>query len=75
MFDMLVEQSIDLPAVLVRRVLEPQEHPNLVERHVERTAVTNERQSINVDLLVDPIVGLRAHRRRMLLEHSCNARH
>lgn len=33
--DVFIEQGVDIPAVLAGRVLEPQQHPDFVERHVE----------------------------------------
>ena len=43
MADVLVKQRIDLAEVLGRCIIEVQKNPNLVERHVQTTAMPDER--------------------------------
>jgi len=56
--DMRIEQCVDLAAVLGRRVLEPQQYADLVERHVQAATVTNKGKPLYMRIGVDPIVAL-----------------
>lgn len=58
--DVLVEQGIHLAAVLLRRVPEPQQHPNLIERHVQVSALPDETQPLDMRLRIDAVVAFGA---------------
>ena len=62
--DVFIQQNVDFPTVILRRIPEPQQHPHLVERHVERSAMPNEAQAIHLSLCVDAVVPMRALRDR-----------
>ena len=55
--DVLVEQTVDLAAVGLGRVPEPQQHPHFIERHVEIAALADEGQPICMRLRVDAVVA------------------
>jgi hypothetical protein len=52
-----LQQRVDLPTVLHRVVSQTQQCANLAQRHVERTAMTDELQALNVRLTVQPEVA------------------
>lgn len=58
--NVLVKQVIDCTAVLGWSVLEFQQYPNLVERHVQATAIADEQQPFRVRVAVDAIVAFGA---------------
>src|SRR5450830_201247 len=62
--DMLVQQGIDLATVVFRRIAELQQAAHFVERHIERTAVANELQALNVAVAIQAVVALRTRRLR-----------
>ena len=64
MTDVLVQKRIDLAALGLRRILETQQHPDLVERHVERTAMANEAEAFGMHGFIDAVVATRAGRLR-----------
>jgi hypothetical protein len=47
LLEVLVQYFVDLLAVVTRCVLETGERPNLVERHVERAAMADEREALS----------------------------
>src|SRR5262245_54644570 len=60
--DVLVEQGIDVPAVVRRGILEAQQDSHFVERHVQASAVADELEPLLMAGLVDPKVPLGARR-------------
>lgn len=46
--DVLVERRVDVAALGLRRVLEVQQHADLVQRHVQRAAMPHEGQPLDV---------------------------
>ena len=64
MAKMCVNQSIHRRAVLGGGVQETQQHPDLVQRHVQGTAMANEQETIQMRLIVDAVVPRRALRLR-----------
>lgn len=64
MADVLVKQRVHLPALHLRIVLEAQQHPDLIQSHVERPAVADERQALDVRRSVDAVVAFAAWRVR-----------
>lgn len=57
MADVLVEQGIDLGAILCWSVLETQQYADFIQVHVQRPAMANEGQSLRVRLVVDTVVA------------------
>jgi len=57
---MLVQQTIYPAAVLVWRSLEVQQNANLVERHVQTAAMTNEGHAFEMRRYVDAVIALAA---------------
>ncbi|GLZ87825.1 hypothetical protein Pres01_38760 [Metapseudomonas resinovorans] len=55
-FDMLIDQFIDTGAIAGRMVPKTQQLANFFQRHVERSAVANERQPLDMRLGVEPVV-------------------
>lgn len=62
--DVLVEQGIHFAAIVLRSVLEPQQHADFIERHVQVPALPDETQALHVRLCVDPVVAFGAPGRR-----------
>jgi cobalt-zinc-cadmium efflux system protein len=60
--DVLIEQRMRRFAVVERPIAKAQQPPDLGERHVERAAVANERQPLQVRATVKPVVAGRAGR-------------
>ncbi len=58
--DVLVEQRVDLTALGLRLVFEPQQHADLVQRHVQRPAMPHEGQPLDVLGPVDAVVAFAA---------------
>ena len=58
--DVLVEQCVDLAAVLRGRVAHPKQHPDLGQRHVEVAAMADERQPLPVGGRIHAIVVVSA---------------
>ena len=57
MADMRVQQRVDALAVGVGRVLEPQQRGDFVQRHVQRTAMADKRQALQVAVVVKAVIG------------------
>ena len=57
MTNVFVEQIVHLLAIFVRRVFEAQQHSDFVQRHVQPSAVPNERQPVNVFVGIHPVVA------------------
>ena len=61
---MCIQQRIDLATVLRGVVPQPQQGPNLAKRHVQRAAVPNELQLLDVSLTVQPVISAATSRLR-----------
>ena len=57
MLDVLLKQSVYLAAILVWCIPEFQEISNLLQRHVQRTAVPDELQAFDVNVCIEPVVS------------------
>jgi hypothetical protein len=55
--DVLIKQCIHLAAILVWRIPESEEVPNLLQRHVQRTAVPNKLKAFDVNVRKEPVVS------------------
>ena len=62
MADMLIQKLVDHEAVSRRRVLEPQQDSNLVQRHVQASAMADEGQALGMDSSVYAVVAFAATR-------------
>jgi hypothetical protein len=62
MLDVLIKQCIYLAAILVWRIPECEEISNLLQRHVQRTAVPNELKAFDVNVCIEPVVSLGTRR-------------
>ena len=60
MTDVFVEQAVHLSAIGQGLVLETQQHPHLVKRHVQAAALADEPQPVRMLRGVDAVVALRA---------------
>ena len=60
MADVLVQKRIDLQAILRWRVLESQQDTNLIERHVQTSAMADEGQALSMGFTVNTEVALAA---------------
>ena len=57
MADMLVQQGIHLAAIFCRRILEVQQRPDFAQRHVQRAAVPDERQTLDMAAVIAAVIG------------------
>ena len=57
--DMIVQKRIDLTAVFVRGGPKSEQNPDVVQRHVQETAMANERQQLSVLLSISAKVPAR----------------
>jgi hypothetical protein len=62
--DVLVQQRIDAGAIFFRPVAEIEQRADFIQRHVERTAMTNELQALDVGVAVQPVITGRTLRLR-----------
>ena len=62
MADVFIQERIDLLAVLRGRILELQQHADLVQRHVQAPAMPDERQPLRMLLPVYAVVAFAALR-------------
>ena len=62
--DVLVQHGVHVPAVLVGRILEAPEDPDLIKQHVQAAAVPDELQPGQVVTAVGAVVRLRTRRLR-----------
>ena len=60
LLNVLVQQGIDPPTVLRGSVAQLQQHPDLVQCHVQGAAVTYELQALDVFVPVEPEVAAAA---------------
>jgi hypothetical protein len=60
--DMGVQKRVDLPAILIRRGAKSEQNTDFVQRHVQGTAVANERQQFGVVLPIASKVPARPAR-------------
>jgi len=58
MADMLVQQGIDLAAVLLRCIPELQQTAHFIERHIERAAMADELQPFHMLLAIHAVISL-----------------
>ena len=56
MLDVLIKQSIYFAAILVWRIPESEQVPNLLQRHVQGTAVPDELKAFDVDICIESVV-------------------
>ena len=56
MLDVLVKQYIYLAAIPVWRIPESEQVPNLLQRHVQGTAVPDELKAFDVSVCIQPVV-------------------
>jgi hypothetical protein len=59
MLDMLIKQCIRLAAILVWCIPEFQKISNLLQGHVQQTAVPDEMKAFDVNVCIEPVVSLR----------------
>ena len=57
MLDVLIKQSIYLSAILVWRIPEFEQVPNLLQRHVQHTAVPDELKAFEVNVCIESVVS------------------
>jgi hypothetical protein len=57
MLDMLIKQCIHLAAILVWRIPESEQVPNLLQRHVQGTTVPDELKTFDVNVRIEPVVS------------------
>ena len=57
MLDVLIKQCICLAAILVRRIAEFEEISNLLQRHVQGTAMPNESKAFDVNVCIESVVS------------------
>jgi hypothetical protein len=57
MLDVFIKQSIYLAAILVRRIPESQQIPNLLQRHVQHAAVPDELKAFDVNVCIESVVS------------------
>lgn len=58
--DVVVQQLVDLTAIVLRRIAEFQQAADFVERHVQRTAAPDEAQALGMLVVVDAVVAVGA---------------
>src|SRR3546814_1277815 len=56
--------DLGLTTVLIGRIAEFEQDANFVQRHVQRAAVADERKTLGMRLVVDPVVAFAARGRR-----------
>jgi hypothetical protein len=61
--DVVVQQLVDLAAIVLRRVAEFQQAADLAERHVQRAAAPDEAQALGMLVVVDAVVAVGARGR------------
>lgn len=54
--DVLVQQVVDAGAILLRMIAKIEQHPDLIERHVQSAAMPDEQQPFAMTLVVRPII-------------------
>lgn len=54
--DVLVQQGVDFAAVFLGRILEMEQGPDLDQGHVQRSAMANEGESLNVTFVIHAVV-------------------
>jgi len=57
MLDVLIKQSIYLAAILVWRIAESEQVLDLLQRHVQHTAVPDELKAFDVNVCIEPIIS------------------
>lgn len=57
MLDVLIKQSIYLGAIFVWRIPESEQVPDLLQRHVQHTAVPNELKAFDVNVCIESVVS------------------
>ena len=57
MLDVLIKQSIYLAAIFVWRIPESEQVPDLLQRHVQHTAVPDELKAFDVNVCIDSVVS------------------
>ena len=57
MLDVLIKQSIYLAAILIWRVPESEQVPNLLQSHVQGTAVPDELKAFDVNVCIESVVS------------------
>jgi hypothetical protein len=57
MLNVLIKQSIYLVAILVRRIPESEQVPDLLQRHVQHTAVPDELKAFGVNVGIESVVS------------------
>lgn len=67
MLDVPIQEFIDLAAVLIRHLAEAKQRSNFFQRHVERPAVPDEGQPLQMGRRIGAITVGRAGRRRQQL--------
>lgn len=60
MADMLIQQLVDHQAIFRRRVLESQQDTNLVQRHVQASAMPDEGQTLDMSSAVNAVIACAA---------------
>ena len=58
MFDVLINQGIDVRAVLWWGIFHAQQRSNFIQGHVQPTAVPDEQQPFNMLGPIDPVVAI-----------------
>ena len=61
MLDVFIKQSIYLAAILVWRIPESEQIPNLLQRHVQHTAVPDELKAFDVNVCIEPVISFGPH--------------
>jgi|HubBroStandDraft_4_1064222.scaffolds.fasta_scaffold755115_2 hypothetical protein len=62
MLDVLIKQSIYLGAIFVWRIPESEQVPDLLQRHVQHTAVPNELKAFDVNVCIESVVSFGTRR-------------
>ena len=62
MLDMFIKQRIYLAAILVWRIAESEQVPDLLQRHVQHTAVPDELKAFDVNVCIESVVSFGARR-------------
>jgi hypothetical protein len=57
MLDVLVKQYVYLAAIPVWRIPESEQVPNLLQRHVQGTAVPDELKAFDVNVCIEPVIS------------------
>ena len=56
--NVLLKKRVHRAAFFIGSVLEMQQHPDLIERHVQAAAMADEGQALDVAAVIDPVVGV-----------------